>query len=306
MALKPTRKFAAIAAVGAVALAVTAAVAVPSLAASGPAPTTSGGHYLALGDSIPFGYRESHAVVPTNPTKPSTEIGYPTMVAKDLGLHLTNASCPGETTSSFIKQGVDDNGCTNAVDGSAGWRRNGLPLHTSYPKSQLLFAVNYLKSHPKTKLVTLQIGANDGLRCRELHGGVCTGADLTATVTTIYGNLKTILTQLTQKAGYKGQIVLVNYYSINSVDPSGTAQVQALNAAEKGAASSFHNVRVANVFSLWAYASKYTPDGSTDTCKAGLENYLTDSEGNENCGIHPSNAGQALIATAVDRVVTKS
>jgi lysophospholipase L1-like esterase len=228
------------------------------------------------------------------------------MVAKDLGLKLTNASCPGETTSSFIKQGKDDNGCTHDFQGGPGWRAAGFPLHTSYSKGQLLFAVNYLKAHPNTKLVTLQIGANDGLRCRELNGGVCEGDNLNATVATIYTNLQKILTQLTGKAGYKGQIVLVNYYSINSVDPDGTQQVQALNAAEKSAASTFSNVRVANPFSLWAYASKYTSDGTTDTCKAGLENHVTDNEGNEDCGIHPSNAGQALIATAVDRTVRKS
>lgn len=315
MALKPTKKFAAIVAVGATALAVTAAVAAPSLAASGPAPTTSGGRYLALGDSIPFGYRESHAEFPTNPQKPSTEIGYPKMVAQDLGLQLTNAACPGETTSSFITKGDQDNGCTTAVDGSPGWRTAGLPLHTSYSGSQLQFAVSWLKAHPRTKLVTLQIGANDGLRCRELNGGVCTNTpggaqNLTNTLQTIYANLKTILTQITKKAGYQGQIVLVNYYSINSADASdpngGTAQVAGLNAAEKGAASSFPTVKVANVFKQWAYASKFTPDGTTDTCEAGLETYVTDNEGNETCGIHPSNAGHALIATSVERVVTKS
>jgi lysophospholipase L1-like esterase len=311
MALKPTKKFAAIAAVGAAVLAVTAAVAAPSLAASGPAPTTSGGRYLALGDSIPFGYRELNSYNAPDPTDPSTERSYATMVAKDLGLKLTNAACPGETTSSFIKRGVKDNGCSKDYQGGTqdAWRPN-FPLHTTYPKGQLLFAVNYLRAHPKTKLVTLQVGANDGLVCQKQNGGTCTGDAFNAVAQQIATNLQKILTQLTGKGGYHGQIVLVNYYSVNSIDPSGTSQVHLLNQLEKGVAANFSNVRVADAFKLWADASKNTPNLGNNTCRAGLETYINPNEPpaaqNDICGIHPSKAGQALIATAVDRAVRKS
>ena len=310
MALTPRIKLAALATVGVAALAITTAAAVPSLAAGGPAPTTQGGSYLALGDSIPFGYRESNAVVQPDYTKPKTMQGYPAMVAKDLGLKLTDAACPGETTASFIKKGDQDNGCTTTAANGPGYR-TAFHLHQDYPRSQLLFALGYLKAHPNTKLVTLQVGANDGLRCRALHGGVCQGNDLAAVIQEIQTNLNRILTQLTTKGGYQGQIVLVNYYSINMADAAdptgGTAQVKALNQVESSVASQFKNVRVANAFAEFAQASKNTPDGSVDTCKAGLETFLTAStSGNENCGIHPSRAGQALLATAVDRVVRKA
>ncbi len=69
-------------------------------------------------------------------------------------------------------------------------------------------------------------------------------------------------------------------------------------------------MRVANAFSVFSNASKNSadPSGTPDTCLAGLETFLTNPQpgGNENCGIHPSLAGQALIATSVERVVRKS
>lgn len=314
MALTPRIKLAAMATVGVATLALTTAAAAAP-AATTPPPTKAGAGYLALGDSIPFGYRESNAVVAPDYTNVKSFVGYPALVARDLGLKLTNAACPGETTSSFITKGAQDNGCTNAVDGSAGWRRKGLPLHVSYPKSQLSFAVNYLRTHSNTKLVTLQIGANDGLRCRELNAGTCDGANLLAVIKQIQTNLTKILTQLTTKGRYHGQIVLVNYYSINVRDASGTGQVSALNQVEAGTAKQFKNVRIANAFNLFKNAAKNSPDpnGTPDTCLAGLETYLkpgTFTPGapgtNENCGIHPSLAGQALLANGVDRIVRKS
>src|ERR671932_524928 len=72
-------------------------------AESEPAP-----EYLALGDSVAFGYR----VVPLQDyTQPTNFVGYPERLAQLLGLHLTNAACPGETTSSFISSSGPDNGC---------------------------------------------------------------------------------------------------------------------------------------------------------------------------------------------------
>src|SRR5689334_2727064 len=143
MALKPRIKVGVLAAVGAAALAVTTAVAVPSEAASGPAPVTSGARYLALGDSIAFGYRESTAVQAPDYAHASTFHGYPELVAQDLGLKLTNAACPGETAQSFITTGDRDHGCSAQGDGTPGGYRSLFPLHTTYKdatQSQLQYA----------------------------------------------------------------------------------------------------------------------------------------------------------------------
>ena len=64
--------------------------------------------YLGVGDSIPFGFN------PTIPlTAPFTNLlsnyhGYPQYVSGLLNLSLTNASCPGQTSSSFIDVGAPE------------------------------------------------------------------------------------------------------------------------------------------------------------------------------------------------------
>src|SRR2546422_6946608 len=53
--------------------------------------------YLALGNSVAFGFNPLK-----DPSNADNFIGYPTPVATALKEKLTNASCPGETSSHFI------------------------------------------------------------------------------------------------------------------------------------------------------------------------------------------------------------
>jgi hypothetical protein len=53
-------------------------------------------NYLALGDSVPFGY--DPFILPTDPTQ---FVGYPEDAATRLGLDLANASCPREASGGF-------------------------------------------------------------------------------------------------------------------------------------------------------------------------------------------------------------
>src|SRR3954452_10466641 len=70
----------------------------PALA--GEAGTTRHGRtYLALGDSVPFGYIGN---APELYPDPDNLVGWPDRVADQFDLRLLNASCPGETTDSFI------------------------------------------------------------------------------------------------------------------------------------------------------------------------------------------------------------
>lgn len=71
--------------------------------------------YLALGDSVSFGYDETVA----NPT-PDKYTGYPEIVADVLHLlkskKETNASCPGQSSTSFlIGARGNHSGCLNPV-----------------------------------------------------------------------------------------------------------------------------------------------------------------------------------------------
>ena len=114
-----------------VALAVAAVVAVPALSASRPAATTpvaARSDYLALGDSVSFGYRESTTTpAPTYPVAASF-VGYPELVGQALDLHVANAACPGETSKSLLAAKVPSNGCENSVGGGPGYR-SAYPLH---------------------------------------------------------------------------------------------------------------------------------------------------------------------------------
>ena len=81
--------------------------------------------------------------------------GYPELVGQMLDLNVVNASCPGETTGSFIDITAQSNGCEANSDGvaAAGYRTN-FPLHRDYSGSQLAYAKSFLTHHLKTtKLV---------------------------------------------------------------------------------------------------------------------------------------------------------
>jgi lysophospholipase L1-like esterase len=255
-------------------------------------PVRPGTNYLALGDSVPFGYREPTSVPTPDYTQPDTFVGYPEDVSADLSLHDTNAACPGETTVSFLSGTAPSNGCEGTA-GSPGYR-DVFPLHVAYSGSQLDFAVQFLQSHPRTRLVSLMIGANDGFLCQKQTADQCT-SEFPALLQTIGANVATILSRIRGDGDYPGQIVVVNYYSLDYADLVQTGLSQALNQAIDSAATPF-GVEIADGFG--AFQQIAAQDGG-DTCAAGLLTVLSGG----GCGIHPSAAGQAVLAGAVEAVV---
>jgi lysophospholipase L1-like esterase len=263
-------------------------------------PVVAGSTYLALGDSIVFGYRESSNMPNPDYSNAANFMGYPEDIAAALGLKLTNAGCPGETTSSMIDKTADSNGCENRYDSTsqqqvAGGYRTAFPLHTSYRRSQLPFAEQFLKRHPGTRLVTLTIGANDAFLCVSKTSDGCV-SEFGTLLTTIKTNIATILKRI-RATGYTGQIVLVDYYSLNYSDSTLTGEIQILNSNIEQAAKPY-NVRVASAFNAFKNA---TAQNGGDTCQAELLTVLTNAS--SPCGVHPSVQGQALLAqTAMARV----
>src|SRR5580765_3439078 len=74
--------------------------------------------YLALGDSVPFGMNATLVPPYSNtPPTPSEFVGYPEILAALLPPfqtnRLANASCPGETSGSFLNIASPDNGCNH-------------------------------------------------------------------------------------------------------------------------------------------------------------------------------------------------
>jgi lysophospholipase L1-like esterase len=280
----------------AVAVGGTLVAAMPADAASNPAhhpahhrpePVRAGSGYLALGDSVPFGFRESANLPIPDYTNAANFVGYPEDIAAELSLRTTNAACPGETTSSLIDDTAPSNGCENAY-------RAHFPLHVAYSGSQLDFAVHYLRRNRDTRLVSLMIGANDGFLCRATTADHCV-SELPSVLQTVGKNVRTILTAIRDHAGYRGQIVLVDYYSLDYSDPVQNASSQALNSTLAAAVQPFH-VRIADAFGVFQRAAA---QAGGKTCTAGLLTTLTTG----GCGVHPSVAGQELLAGTVERVL---
>jgi lysophospholipase L1-like esterase len=256
---------------------------------------TPGSDYLALGDSVTFGYEESSVVPPPDYNDASSLIGYPAMLGSELHVNVANASCPGETSASLIDATAISTGCENTLGAPTGYR-TAFPLHMNYTGSQLAFAVSYLRSHPRTRLVSLMIGANDTFVCQATTADHCTSAsELQGVLTSIGNNVTTILSTIRHKAHYQGQIVIVNYYSLNNASPTDNAQSEALNTTVDSAAKPF-DVEIADGFGEWQAASVHS---AGNPCAAGL---LTQLSGG-GCGIHPSFAGQALLAQSVEEAI---
>jgi lysophospholipase L1-like esterase len=256
-------------------------------------PVTPGSGYLALGDSVVFGFEEQQVVPAPNYADASSFIGYPEDLGSELHLTVANAACPGETSSSLINSSAQSNGCENAPGGGPSYRTM-FPLHVKYSGSQLDYAVSYLKTHKKVRLVSLMVGANDLLVCQETTADHCASlieqAGVLGTLTT---NYKTILSAIRNKAHYGGQVALVNYYSPAPADDSITALG---NSTVASVAKPFH-VEIADAFDAFAAADAHS---GGDPCKAGL---LTQLSTGGPCGIHPSQAGAAVLAQAVEKAI---
>jgi hypothetical protein len=105
-------------------------------------------------------------------------------------------------------------------------------------------------------------------------------------------NLATILRDV-RAAGFRGIIVVVNYYSVDYSDVNETAITVALNQA-LAAASAQAGTVVADVFI--AFQAIAAPAGG-HTCNVGLLNASPQDQ--FACDIHPSQSGQKLIARTV-------
>jgi hypothetical protein len=98
------------------------------------------------------------------------------------------------------------------------------------------------------------------------------------------------------KCAVDGAIIVVNYYSLDYTDATGTALTAGLNQALSAPAPAFHAV-VANVFSAFKVAAARAP-ASGKTSVAGLLN--VNPQNQLLCDVHPSQSGQKLIAKTIE------
>jgi lysophospholipase L1-like esterase len=185
--------------------ALTAFALAPALAnAEGAAPATT--TYLALGDSISFGYSEERFNLHYPTESPSYfDEGFTNAFAKDLrrgsevgkSIRLVNDACPGETSNGLIGEnpelgGEESTESIEEVEGPGGYQGLGdwhpckytfvthLPLHNGgyvsggNEVSQLEEALaSIANTNSPVKAITLNIGSNDELaaitQCEDEH-----------------------------------------------------------------------------------------------------------------------------------------
>ena len=257
--------------------------------------------YLALGDSIAFGFDPT--LLPSQPYQPLPTpdkfIGYPERVAEFEHLLRSkkevNAACPGETSGSFLVFGAPDNGCQGF--------RASVGLHTAYTGSQASFAVSELARNKQINLVTLSIGGNDLLllqqRCANPDPALfaqCVQTDLASpsgTLATYAGNLTAILGAI--RTNYHGTLILMKSYVPNA-DPLFVKTIATLNQVMVAVGANF-GVKFADGFAAFQIASiPY----QGDPCKAGLLIRLSPPRTSPPvCDVHPSPIGRDLLAVTV-------
>ena len=247
---------------------------------------TAGG-YLALGDSVPFGF--SPLIPPALRSNPNNFIGYPEAFASTHDVSLANLSCPGETSASMISTANPDNGCQR-------FRTRNKHLHTDYSGAQLAAAVAYLQSHPNTRLVSITIGHNDLVLMENAcqMQVACELAALPALQTHLTANLRTILGTI-RDTGYDGAIVAVTYYATDYENVVEMRLIRAVDSTLALVTKEFDG-RVAGGFRAFRKAAR-TSDGNA--CLAGLLIVLPTSP--LSCDFHPDQSGRELLAATLGR-----
>ena len=258
-----------------------------TLASATPPPAPGNRSFLALGDSVPFGYITADGFAYVNA---NNFVGYPDWAGGDLRLDTTNAACPGETSTSFVS-GVLDFGCKAF--------RSSFPLHISYSSTQLDFAMHFLTTHKQTRLVTIGLGSNDVILLDLSCNGdpTCIQGGLPRVLGTVSLNMDTILHKL-RGTGFRGVLIVVNYYSLDYTDETETGLVNLLNQTLATVAKK-NGAVVADAFTAFQKAASTTFAGGK-TCKAGLLNVNPSDATQTSCDVHPSQSGHQLLADTVE------
>jgi lysophospholipase L1-like esterase len=239
-------------------------------------------HYLALGDSLAFGYQ------PSCKTTLICTHGYVNDLFQELqqkGVKdVTNLGCPGETSGSLISGGI-----------------------CAYPPpftSQLAAALAYLTANAgNVSPVTLDIGANDVLRnilftplkgpCVENVPGFNTDlATLDANLTQVI--LPQLKAALTVNNRVTGKIVMMNYYDpFQNFCPETVPFLQTLNQHLAADVQGFGSI--VNVFHAFGGPKTPNPNICTYTWMCTAPPLGPD--------IHATNKGYSVIADTFEDAI---
>lgn len=235
-------------------------------------------YYLALGDSLAFGYQPDL----------NFSDGYADQVFRDLrktGItDLVNYACGGESTTTFVQ-------------GKCVYR---YAKHDEYTGPQLDAATTFIAQHRgHVSPVTLSIGSNDVLPDFDI--ATCTvSASADADLATMDANLtQTILPRLIANTTLAGgpatnSLWLLNYYNPFAKQcPNSSSFVNELNSHLATDAGQF-KVPVVDVYSAFGGDSQMT-DHICDWT------WVCDAQFNHD--YHPTTAGYNVIAQTIERAV---
>lgn len=276
--------------------------------------------YLALGDSLAYGYQAAKFGAEYPNIIPSTfDTGYVDVLGSWLRslkrpIDTTNFGCPGESSDSFRFGGrgaatvytfvPNAAFCGDQPAAGVGAIFNKAWLHDSYGGSQLDAALAFLRKHPHTSPITLDIGANDTLIFLEQCGfgavpDCVTPAALSNLFARIAGNVAASVAALRTAAPRAEIIVMGLYNPYPTVLPGGDMLTKALNSTLRSVvtglgadfadplpvfnpASITGESEVADIPSICLF---------TNMCPGGIFNPVSPL-----ADIHPTDAGYATLA----------
>ncbi|GHO86640.1 SGNH/GDSL hydrolase family protein [Dictyobacter formicarum] len=229
-------------------------------------------HYLAVGDSLAYGYQPN-----LNLTH-----GYADDFYANLKSHgatsYANMACPGETTTSMI-----NGGCSFSV-------LRKFP----YIGSQLDAAVLYLELNAgNVSPVTLDIGANDMLH--DINTSTCTiSSTWNSDLATMDTNLRQVIlpkltAAMTVNGRRSGDLLLMNYYDpYQNICPTMVSYAQVINQHLAADASGYATV-----------VDVFTPLGGAATPNSNICNYTWMCSLFKD--IHATSTGYSVIANAFEQ-----
>ena len=239
-------------------------------------------YYLALGDSLAFGFQfdkfnENFPSVPAS----IFSTGYVDALAGMLqeirpGITTVNYGCSGETSHTFIQ-----GGCL--------YTASGFPLHDPYDGSQLSAALTFLRAHRgQVSPITINLGTNDLNALTASCGSdlSCYFENGPAVLNNIATNLDYILSQLRAAAPDAEIITFTNYDVAFLFDPRLAQLTEAFNSVVVSTAAA-SSVRVADVFG----AFNSGPQPTTLCALTFVCTPLQDS--------HPTDLGYEVIARQI-------
>ena len=265
-------------------LALAGVLAFSARATSGVKQATPRSYYLALGDSIAYGFQPGK---PRTAPPSSFDTGYVDVFAARLrklspSLRVVNYGCPGESTRTFVA-------------GGCGGRRDVKALHDAFKGAQLDAALSFLRAHPgDVSPITVTLWGNDWLPVLldTCHGSVACARKQAPSETKAFAARLTAILRRIRAAAPGAEIIVTGAWN---PDPRYLRQLAPVYRSFEVAIA---RVATGSQAKIARMLPVLNPAGSLQAQRARLCKFtFICSKGDP----HPTDAGYRAIADAVMR-----